>query len=37
MFYIIYQLKHEISPDVQGLHWTSWYKIIIPRLSSTCA
>ena len=30
-----YQLKHEISHDVQGLHLFRWYKIVIPCLS-TC-
>ena len=30
-----YQLKHEISHDVQGLHRCRWYKIVKPCLS-TC-
>ena len=29
-----YQLKHEISCIVQGLHRCRWYKIVIPCLSS---
>ena len=30
-----YQLKLQISRDVQGLHWFRWCKIVIPWLS-TC-
>ena len=29
----LYQREHEISRDVQGLHWCRWYKTVIPWLS----
>ena len=33
LLYRLYQLYHEISLDVQGLHWCKWYKIVKPCLS----